>query len=203
MVVPHPLDAPDIRDDVTSIPALVLAEAAVTRFGSFRKKPGEKPGYLVADVDSGASMKITSVLAKRVPVISLAGCVETAGFGGAGGAFVGSGGSSETGERPARQVCGAAIEDEGQRVSEIYRTRATDYPYRGAGLDLSFGTRRDPRTVPLDGPGRLEARRSRPDRTPALRPARGIGRPERRPVGGRMRIDTEHEKTRDHPVRQA
>lgn len=85
-------------------------------------------------------MTFRSVLVTLVAGITLAGCVETAEFGG-------SGGSSDAGERLARQVCQQAIEDKGQRVVGIYRRDGVNYPYRGAGVDLYFTVRRDPMTV--------------------------------------------------------
>ena len=101
-------------------------------------------------------MKISSVVIALCTSIALVGCVETSGFGGSGGTggFGGSGGSgdfggSEAGERLARQVCAQEIRNSGQQVVEVYRTRALDYPYRGAGVDLFFSTRRDPMTASL------------------------------------------------------
>ncbi len=106
-------------------------------------------------------MRIKSVFVMLFTGVALAGCVETAEFGGSGGSgggfggsggsggFGGSGGSSQAGERLARQVCSEAVRDTGVRIVEIYRTNSVDFPFNGAGIDLYFSTRRDPMTVSL------------------------------------------------------
>lgn len=100
-------------------------------------------------------MKARIIIVGLVASLALAGCVETAGFGGSGGSFGGSGGTGGFGGSGgsgsnslslARDLCKRALRDQGRILVRVDSVRE----YGGTtprGVEVRMTTRRDAMTV--------------------------------------------------------
>lgn len=79
--------------------------------------------------------------------LSLAGCMETAEFGGSGGSFGGSGGSGSSSLALGRDTCLRAARDQGLNVARVDSVREYSFGNAVQGVEVRMQVRRSGMSV--------------------------------------------------------